>query len=109
MVKRDVLPSMCKEYDFYAKAEGEGAPKYLHKRSTKIAQIIDSIDASLVDLEKLHAEISKEKDTYRKGYRTRYEIVPCMQEVRSFVDAYEEIASKCYYKLPTYEDMLFNL
>ena len=109
MVKHDVLPAMCKEYDFYAKADGDGAPKYMYKRSTKIAALIDAIDASIVKLEETHAEVSIVKDTYEKGYRTRYELVPLMQEVRKSVDAYEEIASKCYYKLPTYEDMLFDL
>ena len=109
MVKRDVLPAMCKEYDFYAKANGEGAPAYLTKRSKKLAELIDATDTSIVKLEETHASVKKETDTYERGYRTRYEIVPLMQEVRASVDAYEELASKCYYKLPTYEDMLFDL
>ena len=109
MVKRDVLPAMCKEYDFYAKANGEGAPAYLTKRSKKLAELIDATDTSIVKLEETHTSVKKETDTYERGYRTRYEIVPMMQEVRASVDAYEELASKCYYKLPTYEDMLFDL
>lgn len=109
MVKRDVLPAMCKEYDFYAKANGEGAPAYLTKRSKKLAELIDATDTSIVKLEETHTSVKKETDTYERGYRTRYEIVPLMQEVRASVDAYEELASKCYYKLPTYEDMLFDL
>ena len=109
MVKRDVLPAMCKEYDFYAKANGEGTPAYLAKRSKKLAELIDATDTSIVKLEETHASVKKEADTYERGYRTRYEIVPLMQEVRASVDAYEELASKCFYKLPTYEDMLFDL
>lgn len=109
MVKRDVLPAMCKEYDFYAKANGEGVPAYLTKRSKKLAELIDTTDTSIVKLEETHTSVKKETDTYERGYRTRYEIVPLMQEVRASVDAYEELASKCYYKLPTYEDMLFDL
>ena len=109
MVKRDVLPAMCKEYDFYAKANGEGATAYLAKRSKKLAELIDATDTSIVKLEETHASVKKEADTYERGYRTRYEIVPLMQEVRASVDAYEELASKCFYKLPTYEDMLFDL
>ncbi len=109
MAKRDVLPAMCKEYDFYAKAVGKDAPAYLTKRSKKLAELIDALDTSLVKLEKAHDSVGEEKDSYEKGYRTRYELVPLMQEVRESVDAYEEIASKCYYKLPTYEDMLFDL
>ncbi len=109
MVKRDVLPAMCKEYDFYAKAVDKEAPAYLSKRSKKLAELIDALDTSIVKLEKAHALVGDEKDSYEKGYKTRYELVPLMQEVRDSVDAYEEIASKCYYKLPTYEDMLFDL
>ena len=51
MVKRDVLPAMCKEYDFYAKANGEGEPAYLTKRSKKLAELIDATDTSIVKLE----------------------------------------------------------
>ncbi len=109
MVKRDVLPAMCKEYDFYAKSTEKDAPAYFTKRSKKLAELIDTLDASIVKLEKAHDAVGEEKDSYQKGYRTRYELVPLMQEVRESVDAYEEIASKCYYKLPTYEDMLFDL
>lgn len=109
MVKRDVLPAMCKEYDFYAKAMGTGAPSYMKKRAAKLSSLIDALDASIVKLEEANESIAKEKDSYKKGYRTRYEVVPAMEEVRASVDAYEEIASKCFYKLPTYEDMLFDL
>jgi glutamine synthetase len=32
-----------------------------------------------------------------------------MDDVRAVIDSYEEIASREFYKLPLYEDMLFNL
>ena len=74
------------------------------KRSKKLAELIDATDTSIVKLEETHASVKKEADTYERGYRTRYEIVPLMQEVRASVDAYEELASKCFYKLPTYQE-----
>lgn len=63
MVKRDVLPAMCKEYDFYAKANGEGASAYLTKRSKKLAELIDATDTSIVKLEETHTSVKKETDT----------------------------------------------
>ena len=32
-----------------------------------------------------------------------------MEELRALIDRYEEIASRQFYQVPLYEDMIFNL
>ena len=34
---------------------------------------------------------------------------PLMEKLRASVDAYEHIAAREFYKLPSYEDILFNI
>ena len=38
-----------------------------------------------------------------------YKINPLMDKLRASVDAYEKIAAREFYKLPSYEDILFNI
>lgn len=109
MVKKDVLPAMCEEYDFYDKASSEKKPAYMKRRSKKLAELIDDTSDDLDKLEEKFDELDQKKDTYEKGYGIYYEAVPLMDKVAEDVNAYEKIASKKYYHLPEYEDMLFDL
>ena len=112
MTRKDILPAMTEELDAYAAtfaACGDSAPKYLTTRVNTIGKIIDETYDKLKKLEAKYEEIETKKDVYEKGYAIYYEIRPLMDDLRTSIDTYEKIASPKYYKLPMYEDMLFDL
>ena len=92
MVKRDVLPAMCKEYDFYAKANGEGAPAYLTKRSKKLAVIQDSLKE--VSKSGTAPWITLDEDAV-KGTFVQY---PRREEVTDLADVKEQLVVELYSK-----------
>ena len=48
-------------------------------------------------------------NTFEIGQNIYYKINPLMEKLRAAVDAYEQIAAREFYKLPSYEDILFNI
>ena len=112
MTRKDILPAMSEELKNYAKALnscGDLAPRYLTTRVRTIGGLIDDTYDKLKALEAKYEEIARKDDDYDKGYAFYYEIRPMMDDLRESIDTYEKIASPRYYKVPMYEDMLFNL
>jgi Uncharacterized protein related to glutamine synthetase len=109
MTRKDVLPAMTAEYHFYQSAAGKDAPKFVAKRMSQLAELIDDTYGAVDRMTSLWKEAYGESDDYACGKKIYYSVVPEMETLRKYIDRYEEIASRDFYKLPLYEDMLFSL
>ena len=109
MTRKDVLPAMTAEYHFYQSAAGKDAPKFVAKRMSQLAELIDGTYGAVDRMTSLWKEAYDESDDYACGKKIYYSVVPEMETLRKYIDRYEEIASRDFYKLPLYEDMLFSL
>ena len=85
------------------------APKYLLDQESKIKELMDTLYADLLKLEKDYKDILSKGNTYETGIKIHDIICTEMMQVRKSIDAYEVIASNNFYKIPTYKDMLFSL
>lgn len=112
MTAKYVLPAMSAELKFYAdamNASGTYAPSFIKGRVEKLAKLIDQTDQALTKLGKGYEKTLAMNDLHAAGMDIYYKIGPLMNQLRSCIDSYEVIASKEFYKLPLYEDMLFSL
>lgn len=112
MAKKEVLPAMTAELNFYANAlnsAGKTAPKFVKARTAKLSEMIDSLDTAVTALSTGFEKAISGTNIFASGKEIYYKVRPLMDDVRAVIDAYEEIASREFYKLPLYEDMLFNL
>lgn len=109
ITKHDILPALASEWKDSYDACGDGAPKYVLDHEKTLKKLSDDLYASLTKLEKDYAKIISKGVTYDTGKKIHDVVCVDMQEVRKSIDAYEEIASTEYYKLPTYKEMLFSL
>ena len=112
MSRKDVLPAMSAELNFYAKtlaSAGDLAPKFIKERVRTLASLIDATDKACTALEKGWQKAMKAPDTFTAGKDIYYNVSPLMLDLRKQIDSYEMIASREFYHLPMYEDMLFSL
>jgi glutamine synthetase len=112
MTRKDVLPAMTADYEFYAKTAaeaGDKVPKFVLKRMGQLSELIDHSYAFVDQMTGLWKKANAEGDDYECGIKIYYTVAPAMEELRKDIDRYEEIASRNYYKLPLYEEMLFDL
>ncbi len=112
MTLKDVLPAMSDELKSYCELSGtmNGAtPKYVGERIETLSSLIDEAYSLTGKIEELWDEATSCKNTAETGIKIYYEVSPAMVELRKVIDTYETIASRKYYKLPLYEDMLFDL
>ena len=112
MTRKDVLPAMTAELNFYsqtAAAAGKHTPKFILKRMDQLSELLDKSYSYVDKMTNLWKEANASGDDYECGKKIYYSVVPAMEELRTYIDRYEEIASRQFYKLPLYEQMLFNL
>ena len=112
MTRKDILPAMTAELKFYAdalNASGKYTPAYVKKRAEELSALIDKTYAALDALGKGWDKALGGTDAFRTGKDIYYKVNPLMADLRACIDAYEVIASRSFYKLPLYEDMLFSL
>lgn len=112
MCRKDVLPAMSAEYNFYAEAYkngGKEAPKFLTKRMGQLSELIDNVYAATEKMTILWKDANSSDDHYSTGKKIYYTVAPQMEVLRRYIDRYEEIASRQFYKMPLYEEMLFNI
>ena len=112
MTRKDVLPAMTAELNFYATALnacGKNAPAYIKERAAQLSALIDKTYNALDALGKGWEKAAAGPDFFRTGKDIYYKVCPLMQDLRECIDSYEVIASREFYKLPLYEDMLFSL
>lgn len=112
MVRKDILPAQTAELKFYSdavNASGKRAPKFILDHTNAVSTLIDQTYQAVQDLEEAWQKVTATGNTYEIGQNIYYKINPLMDQLRDAVDHYEQIASREFYKLPSYEDILFNI
>lgn len=112
MARKDILPAQTAELKFYrdaVNASGKSAPKFIHDHVSKVSTLIDQTYQAIQDLEEAWQKVTATGNTYEIGQNIYYKINPLMDKLRDAVDHYEQISSREFYKLPSYEDILFNI
>ena len=112
MARKDILPAQTAELKFYSdavNASGKSAPKFIHDHVSKVSTLIDQTYQAIQDLEEAWQKVTTTGNTYEIGQNIYYKINPLMDKLRDAVDHYEQISSREFYKLPSYEDILFNI
>ena len=112
MARKDILPAQTAELKFYSdavNASGKSAPKFIHDHASKVSTLIDQTYQAIQELEEAWQKVTATGNTYEIGQNIYYKINPLMDQLRDVVDHYEQISSREFYKLPSYEDILFNI
>ncbi len=112
MARKDILPAQTAELKFCSdavNASGKSAPKFIHDHASKVSTLIDQTYQAIQELEEAWQKVTATGNTYKIGQNIYYKINPLMDKLRDAVDSYEQISSREFYKLPSYEDILFNI
>lgn len=112
MARKDILPAQTAELKFYSdavNASDKSAPKFIHDHASKVSTLIDQTYQAIQELEEGWQKVTATGNTYEIGQNIYYKINPLMDQLRDAVDHYEQISSREFYKLPSYEDILFNI
>ena len=112
MIRESVLPAMTAELAFYGSSVSEAgkyAPKYMTDRAEELSSLITKIYENSEKLDVLYAKKACKPMNSETGKEIYTEVCPLMEEIRSYINRYEMIASDRFYSLPSYENMLFRL
>lgn len=112
MARKDILPSQIAELKFYndtINTSGKNTPKFIRDHASTISTLIDQTYQAIQSLEDTWQKVTTIGNTFEVGHNIYYKINPLMDKLRASVDAYEKIAAREFYKLPSYEDILFNI
>ena len=74
----------------------------------QLSELIDNTYSATEKMTTLWKEANETGDDFECGKKIYYTVVPAMLELRKYIDRYEQIASRNFYKLPLYEEMLFD-
>ncbi len=112
MARKDILPSQIAELKFYndtINTSGKNTPKFIRDHASTVSTLIDQTYQAIQTLEDAWQKVTATGNTFEIGQNIYYKINPLMDKLRASVDAYEQIAAREFYKLPSYEDILFNI
>lgn len=112
MARKDILPSQIAELKFYndtINTSGKNTPKFIRDHASTVSMLIDQTYQAIQALEDAWQKVTATGNTFEIGQNIYYKINPLMDKLRASVDAYEQIAAREFYKLPSYEDILFNI
>jgi len=112
MARKDILPSQIAELKFYQdtiNTSGKNTPKFIRDHASSVSTLIDQTYQAIQALEDAWQKVTATGNTFETGQNIYYKINPLMDKLRAYVDAYEQIAAREFYKLPSYEDILFNI
>ena len=112
MARKDILPSQIAELKFYndtINTSGKNTPKFIRDYASTVSTLIDQTYQAIQALEDTWQKVTATGNTFEIGQNIYYKINPLMDKLRASVDAYEQIAAREFYKLPSYEDILFNI
>ena len=112
MARKDILPSQIAELKFYndtINTSGKNTPKFIRDHASTVSTLIDQTYQAIQALEDAWQKVTATGNTFEIGQNIYYKINPLMDKLRASVDAYEQIAAREFYKLPSYEDILFNI
>ena len=103
---------MTAELKFYSEtavAAGKACPAFVTKRISQLSELLDRSYVYVDRMTQLWKDANASGDDYQCGKKIYYSVLPAMEELRALIDRYEEIASRQFYQVPLYEDMIFNL
>ena len=112
MARKDILPSQIAELKFYndtINTSGKNTPKFIRDHASSVSTLIDQTYQAIQALEDAWQKVTATGNTFEIGQNIYYKINPLMDKLRASVDTYEQIAAREFYKLPSYEDILFNI
>ena len=112
MARKDILPSQIAELKFYndtINTSGKNTPKFIRDHASTVSTLIDQTYQAIQALEDAWKKVTATGNTFEIGQNIYYKINPLMDKLRASVDSYEQIAAREFYKLPSYEDILFNI
>ena len=112
MARKDILPSQIAELKFYndtINTSGKNTPKFIRDHASTVSTLIDQTYQAIQELEDAWQKVTATGNIFEIGQNIYYKINPLMDKLRASVDAYEKIAAREFYKLPSYEDILFNI
>ena len=112
MARKDILPSQIAELKFYndtINTSGKNTPKFIRDHASTVSTLIDQTYQAIQALEDTWQKVTATGNTFEIGQNIYYKINPLMDKLRASVDTYEQIAAREFYKLPSYEDILFNI
>ena len=112
MARKDILPSQIEELKFYndtINTSGKNTPKFIRDHASTVSTLIDQTYQAIQALEDAWKKVTATGNTFEIGQNIYYKINPLMDKLRASVDSYEQIAAREFYKLPSYEDILFNI
>lgn len=112
MARKDILPSQIAELKFYndtINTSGKNTPKFIRDHASTVSTFIDQTYQAIQELEDAWQKVTATGNTFEIGQNIYYKINPLMDKLRASVDTYEQIAAREFYKLPSYEDILFNI
>ena len=112
MARKDILPSQIAELKFYndtINTSGKNTPNFIRDHASTVSTLIDQTYQAIQTLEDAWQKVTATGNTFEIGQNIYYKINPLMDKLRASVDAYEQIAAREFYKLPSYEDILFNI
>ena len=112
MARKDILPAQIAELKFYndtINTSVKNTPKFIHNHTKALSSLVDQTYQAIQELEEAWQKVTAIGNTFEIGQNIYYKINPLMEKLRAAVDAYEQIAAREFYKLPSYEDILFNI
>ena len=111
MIRESVLPAVSEELAFYndVRAKAVKPHKYIEDICEELSIVLDGIYEGTEKLQVLYDAAASKAMTIETGMEIYSKVCPQMENVRTFINRYETIASDRFYRLPIYEDMLFRL
>ena len=88
-------------------AGAEAAMAFEQATLNELCEGITAINRSIAKLDELHSKAESIADGQAQAEMYAHEVAPAMTELRSAVDAMEEIVAADYWPVPTYDDILF--
>ncbi len=120
MARKEITPAVL-EYEKFLFETANAKREYNKKAGTSlsfglekelvydISKLAEKFAVALDHLEVDTEEMNKIKDTLKKAQYVKNVILKDMNELRKYADKMELLIGKKYYKIPTYEDILYSV
>ncbi len=116
MAKRQIAPAIEAYAADVAKSAAakkaivpELACRYESGIVSELSELIDEIEAKIIELEKAVSATGGAKDIVEESAMIRDTVLPVMSELRAPCDKAEQLTARSYWPYPTYADLLFGV
>lgn len=120
MARKEITPAVL-EYEKFLFETANAKREYNKKAGTSLAfglekelvhdisKLAEKFAVALDHLEVDTEEMNKIKDTLKRAQYVKNVVLKDMNELRKYADKMELLIGKKYYKIPTYEDILYSV